>query len=87
MGKNFDISSSIYKQLPHFACINIALNSKFQKDISKYLYCQKFNVPAYKGTYGDQPYKWIQKCNIIESSINKRNDMLRKKAELEVKNG
>ena len=81
MGKNFDIAASVSRQLPFFSCMNIALNNEFQRDISRYLYCQKFNTPPFKGSYDDQPYKWISKCNHIESSISKKQEIESKKLE------
>tara|TARA_R100000700_G_C3115637_1_gene106767 strand:- start:27 stop:308 length:282 start_codon:yes stop_codon:yes gene_type:complete len=77
--KNFDIVSSVSHQLPHFSCINIIFDKKYQRDISKYLYCKEFSVPPFKGSYEDQPYKWIQKVNIIQHAIAKRNEMERVK--------
>ncbi len=70
-GKDFDIAHSISRQLPFFTCINIALNKEYQKDISRYVYCTKFNTPAYSGSYGQQPSKWVHKISIIQSSIEK----------------
>lgn len=81
MGKSFDIATSISQQLPFFSCMNVVLSKEFQKDISKYLYCQKFNVPPFKGSYGDQSYKWIFKINIIDIAKHKMEEMARKKAE------
>ena len=41
------------------------------RDVARYLYCEKFNTPAYPGSYGEQPYKWIQKANIIRNGFAK----------------
>ena len=71
-GKGFDIARSVSAQLPFFACKNRMLNQEMQNDISRYVYCEKFNVPAYNGAYGDQPRKWIQKSMFIGSVINKK---------------
>jgi len=81
-GKSFDKARSVSAQLPFFACKNILLNQEIQNDISRYVYCEKFNVPAYSGAYGDQPYRWIQKSMTIGNAVNKR-----QKKELENKNG
>ena len=70
-GKGFDIAKSVSAQLPFFSCKNTLLNQKTQNDISRYVYCEKFNVPAYSGAYGDQPYRWIQKSMVIGNAINK----------------
>ena len=71
-GKSFDIARSVSAQLPFFACKNRMLNQEIQNDISRYVYCEKFNVPAYSGAYNDQPRKWIQKSMLIGSVINKK---------------
>ena len=81
-GKSFDIARSVSAQLPFFACKNKMLNQEIQNDISRYVYCEKFNVPAYSGAYGDQPNRWIQKSMIIGNAVNKK-----QKKELEKKNG
>ena len=71
-GKSFDMAKSVSAQLPFFACKNTILNQKSQNDISRYVYCEKFHSPPYAGAYGDQPYIWIQKSNIIGNAINKK---------------
>ena len=71
-GNRFDVFESIKVQLPFFACSNVFLNQFHQNDISRYAYCEKFNVPAYNGSYGEQPYLWIQKSFIIANYIAKK---------------
>ena len=71
-GKSFDIARSVSAQLLFFACKNKMLSQEMQNDISRYVYCEKFNVPAYNGAYGDQPRKWIQKSMLIGNAINKK---------------
>ena len=72
MGKSFDIAGSVSQQLPFFSCMNVVFNKEYQKDISKYLYCQKFNVPPFKGDYGNQPVLWTQKSFIIKQALAKK---------------
>jgi len=79
MGKSFDIASSVASQISFFACKNIFLSSECQQDISKYTYCKDFSVPAYKGTYGEQPNRWVQKSLIIKNALVKRDNRLHKK--------
>ena len=83
MGKDFDIASSISFQLPFFCCQNIMLDTQSQKDISQYLYCKEFNTPPFIGDYGNQPQRWINKCNIIKIAMSKREEKLQKKAQRE----
>tara|TARA_Y100000310_G_scaffold254853_1_gene262039 strand:- start:3257 stop:3526 length:270 start_codon:yes stop_codon:yes gene_type:complete len=86
MGKSFDIASSVSQQLPFFSCMNIILNRESQRDISQYLYCKEFNVPPFSGDYGIQPYKWINKMNIIKVAMEKREKLMVKKIQREAKN-
>ena len=76
MGKNFKISSSILSQLPFFACKNIILNKENQDDISRYVYSTEFSCPAYKGSYGEQPAKWVKKSFIIQSTLRDRENKI-----------
>ena len=80
--KSFDIANSVSAQIPFFACTNKVLNQKMQNDIARYVYCDKFKVSAYKGSYGKQPYKWIQKAMIIGNTISKKQNK-----EVEKQNG
>jgi len=68
--KKFSLHETIQSHIPFFACQNHFLDKKHQRDIQRYLYCQKMNVVPYPGSYGNQPKKWIDKCNIIEKMLN-----------------
>jgi len=48
-------------QLPFFACSNIMLDTKAQKDISRFMYSKQYKISPYKGSYGEQPKKWVEK--------------------------
>ena len=89
MGKSFDIPSSISQQLPFFSCMNIILDRQAQRDVSQYLYCKEFGVIPFKGDYGMQPQRWINKVNIIKIAMGKREERMQKKAqrEAEIKAG
>ena len=71
-GNEFDIAKSINSQLPFFACRNVVFNNQHQKDIQRYIYCKEFGVPAYKGAYGDQPSKWVEKSFVIKNALAKK---------------
>ena len=86
MGKSFDIANSVLKQLPFFACKNILFKKEHQQDISKYVYCNDFSISAYPGSYGDQPYKWVNKAMYIKNALQKRDNNLRAKAQKESAN-
>ena len=70
-GNEFDIVSSIQAQLPFFTCMNRIHDKNSQKEIQRYLYCEKFNVPAYKGDYGQQPCLWVDKAFVIRNAFAK----------------
>ena len=69
--KNFDIGESIYSQLPFFGCRNVLFSKEMQKDIERYLYCEKFNISPFKGHYGEQPCLWIEKTFLIRKYMAK----------------
>ena len=73
MNKDFNIAKSVYAQMPFFACKNIFLDPSSHKDIPRFTYCSEFNSPPYKGSYSEQPRKWVQKSFIIKHSIESRN--------------
>ena len=58
--------------MPFFACMNIFFDNKIQKDIQRYIYCEKFGIPPYKGSYGEQPSKWVEKGFLIKSIIERK---------------
>ena len=72
MGKDFNVAKSVYSQIPFFACRNIVLNKECQSDIAKYMYCDKFKVSPYHGSFSEQPLRWIKKSFIIRAALNSR---------------
>tara|TARA_R100000458_G_C8229367_1_gene211516 strand:- start:18 stop:482 length:465 start_codon:yes stop_codon:yes gene_type:complete len=79
-GKNFDISESVISQIPFFACKNVLFDKDIQKDIQRYLYCEKFNVPPYEGGYNTQPYLWVERAFLIRKYLAKLESREIKKA-------
>ena len=79
-GKSFDVSESVVSQMPFFACRNILFDKDIQKDVQRYLYCEKFNVPPYEGGYGSQPYLWVEKAFLIRKYLAKLESREIKKA-------
>ena len=71
-GNNFNIAESIVKQLPFFACLNTLLDKQSQKDISRYVYSEQFGISPHKGSYGEQPSKWVEKTFLIKNIIEKK---------------
>jgi hypothetical protein len=51
---------------------NILINNSHQKDISRYMYSKQFNISPYKGSYGDQPKKWIEKTFLLNNLIERQ---------------
>ena len=79
-GRSFNIAGSVSAQLPFFACRNIMLNEKAQKDISRFMYSKEFGISPYKGSYGEQPKKWIEKSFLLKGLINSATEKAQKKA-------
>ena len=71
-GKDFDVANSVVAQMPFFACNNIFFDNKIQKDIQRYIYCEKFGIPPYKGSYGEQPAKWVGRAFAIKAALAKK---------------
>ena len=69
--EDFDIGNSVYSQLPFFGCRNVLFSKEIQKDIERYLYCEKFNIPPFKGHYGEQPCLWVEKTFLIRKYMAK----------------
>ena len=59
-GKEFDVVKSIASQIPFFTCFNHIRDEKYLKLLNKYLYCTETGTPAHKGSYGEQPARWVQ---------------------------
>ena len=79
-GRSFNIAGSVSAQMPFFACKNIMLDEKAQKDISRFMYSREFGIPPYKGSYGDQPKKWIEKSFLLKGLVNSATEKAQKKA-------
>ena len=80
-GSAMDIYLDIFQQLPFFCCINMFLDDDVQKTINRYMYCKNTGVPAYSGSYGDQPYVWKEIYFLLNSAFNQRDKMQRAKQE------
>jgi len=71
-GRDYNIAESVMNQLPFFSCKNIIINDKVSQDISRFLYCRQYQISPYKGDYGDQPHKWVQKSFILNNLIEQK---------------
>jgi len=71
-GKSFDITQSVIAQMPFFACNNVFFDNEIQKDIQRYIYCEKFGTPPYKGSYGEQPARWVARAFGIKAALAKK---------------
>ena len=71
--------NDLFEQFPFFLCPNNIIDYEYQKDIKKYIYCEKTKTPAYPGSFGDQPNLWIEKFCVIENAIVLRNNQAREK--------
>tara|TARA_Y100000361_G_C11161010_1_gene347300 strand:+ start:2074 stop:2283 length:210 start_codon:yes stop_codon:yes gene_type:complete len=59
-------------QLPFFACKNIMLDTKSQKDISRFMYSRQYKISPYKGSYGEQPKKWVEKSFLLNNLLQRQ---------------
>ena len=47
------------------------IDNKAQQDISRFMYARQFKISPYKGSYGDQPKKWVEKSFLLTSLIER----------------
>jgi len=59
-------------QLPFFACKNMMLDKDAQKEIERFMYARQFKISPYKGSYGEQPKKWVQKSFILSNLVERQ---------------
>ena len=71
-GSDFNIAESVMAQLPFFACRDIFLDKQSQKDISRLIYSRDFGTQPYKGSYGEQPAKWVSKSFLLKTLIERQ---------------
>ena len=71
-GGTFNIAESIMAQLPFFACQNLFLTKESQKDISRFVYSKDFGISPYKGSYGEQPSKWVAKSFLLKTLLERQ---------------
>ena len=71
-GKSFNIAEAIMAQLPFFSCSNFIINENAQKDISRFMYSRQFKISPYKGSYGEQPKKWVEKSFMLNNLIERQ---------------
>ena len=71
-GSNLHIAESVMAQLPFFACSSMIMDAEAQKDISRFMYARQFNISPYKGSYGEQPKKWIDKTFLLTHLLERQ---------------
>jgi len=71
-GSNLHIAESVMAQLPFFSCSNMLMNVDAQKDIARFMYARQFNISPYKGSYGEQPKKWVDKSFLLNNLIERQ---------------
>ena len=83
-GKEFDVAKSIASQIPFFTCVNHVRDEKHTKLLNQYIYRTETGVPAYSGSYGEQPARWVQYFFIIKNAMAKKSQMIQEKAKKDV---
>ena len=71
-GRSFNIAEAIMAQFPFFSCSNFIINENAQKDISRFMYSRQFKISPYKGSYGEQPKKWVEKSFMLNNLIERQ---------------
>ena len=71
-GSNLNVAQAVMAQLPFFACKNIMLDMDAQKEIERFMYARQFKISPYKGSYGEQPKKWVQKSFILNNLVERQ---------------
>ena len=71
-GSNLHIAESVMAQLPFFSCSNMIMDANAQKDIARFMYARQFNISPYKGSYGEQPKKWIDKAFLLTHLLERQ---------------
>ena len=71
-GSNLHIAESVMAQLPCFSCSNMLIDAKAQKDIARFMYAKQFNTSPYKGSYGEQPKKWVDKTFLLTHLLERQ---------------
>ena len=79
-GGGLDIATSVSKQLPFFSCMNALFDPNSKKDIEKYIYCKDLGISPYKGSYGEQPKKWVDKMFLIKNALARKEAQVMKEA-------
>jgi hypothetical protein len=83
--KGYDVNQNVVAQLPFFACVNNVTENSYTNLINQYIYCTETGVPAYPGSYGDQPVRWLQYFFIIKNAMAKKAKKIAEKANKENK--
>jgi len=71
-GSNLHIAESVMAQLPFFTCGNMMMDKNAQKDIARFMYARQFKISPYKGSYGEQPKKWVEKSFLLNNLIERQ---------------
>ena len=71
-GSNLHIAESVMAQLPFFSCGNMMMDNNAQKDIARFMYARQFKISPYKGSYGEQPKKWVEKSFMLNHLIERQ---------------
>lgn len=71
-GSNLNIAESVMAQLPFFSCSNLMIDEQAQKDIARFSYSKQFKISPYKGSYGEQPKKWVEKSFLLNNLIERQ---------------
>lgn len=71
-GRDLHIAESVMAQLPFFCCSSMLIDAKAQKDITRFMYAKQFNISPYRGSYGEQPKKWVDKTFLLTHLLERQ---------------
>tara|TARA_R110002012_G_scaffold321852_1_gene551889 strand:+ start:1979 stop:2359 length:381 start_codon:yes stop_codon:yes gene_type:complete len=71
-GSNLHIAESVMAQLPFFSCSNMTIDQNAQKDIARFMYSRQYKISPHKGSYGEQPKKWVEKSFLLNHLIERQ---------------
>ena len=78
-GNSFDPHYNVALQISHFTCPNYFYDRGMTRDIERYVYSTSLGIPAYPGSFGEQPNLWIQKHFTLKAAFAMKEKRLQEK--------
>ena len=52
--------------------VHLIVDKDAQKDIGRFIYSRDYSISPYKGSYGEQPSKWVEKSFLMKNLIERK---------------